>query len=75
MTSPSPALVVVVQAFLTLVIPFSALVFTGTLEVIPAVHSISRGFGTRIVALLAVEYIMSSAPSTTSDESPLFDDL
>jgi len=42
--------------------PLSALVFT--LEISPAVHSRSRGFGTNIVTLLAVEYIMSSTPSS-----------
>jgi len=53
----------------------SALVFTGSLEIAPAVHSRSRGFGTSIVTLLAVEYIMSSALSTVLDESLLFDNL
>jgi len=44
--------------------PLSALVFTGSLEISPTVHSRSRGFGTNIVTLLAVEYIMSSTPSS-----------
>jgi hypothetical protein len=71
----SPASMFVIQTFSTLVILFLALVFTGTLEIVPAVHSISLGFGTSIVALLAAEYIMSSAPSAILDESIICESL
>ena len=55
--------------------PLLALVFTSTFEIVPTIHSILRGFGTSIVALLAMEYIISPAPSTILDESIFFDGL
>lgn len=58
----------------------STLVFTGTLETVSAIHSISRGFGSGSsrASSLCLPWNISchvSAPSTILDEPFLFDDL